>query len=199
MAMFKINGKKAIQSVYLAHAAYENAKTLADAHNGKIGSADGKMLEATFKTSKDAKAFVDAFENAYAKAHKAYAKANGKSDKAKAEPTPAQKPKASKGTASNNLVVVTVDGKQFLVDASALVPTKPMASKGKASAPKKTSSSSKKAPSKAKGKAFDYSVIKGKTNADKNKALHAALVKAGMKDSRTAEYLAIWNARPWAK
>lgn len=71
--------------------------------------------------------------------------------------------------------------------------SKPTASKGK------TASSTKKtAPRKAKGEAFDFSAIKGKTKSDKNRALHAMLVSMGMKDSRTAEYQAVWNARPWA-
>lgn len=182
---FKINGKKATQSVYLAHAAYENAKTLAAAHNGKIGSADGKMLELTFSSTKNAKDFVSAFESAYAKAHKEYAKANGKSVKAKAEPTKSA-PAPAKGKA--NLVTVTVDGKKYQVDKANLVPTAPKSAPAKKSEPKR-----------AKGNGFDFGKIKGKTNADKNKALHATLVSMGMKDSRTAEYLAIWNARPWAK
>lgn len=73
---------------------------------------------------------------------------------------------------------------------------KPTASKGKTtSSPKKA----EKAPRKAKGSAFDFGKIKGETKSDKNKALHAQLVSMGMKDSRTAEYQAVWNARPWAK
>ena len=75
--------------------------------------------------------------------------------------------------------------------------SKPTATKGKATAPKKTSSS-KTAPKKSKGNAFDYSVIKGETKSDKNKALHKVLVEMGIKDSRTPEYMSIWNARPWA-
>lgn len=75
---------------------------------------------------------------------------------------------------------------------------KPTTAKGKTKA---TASSTKKttAPRKAKGNAFDYSVIKGETKKDKNKALHAMLVSKGIADSRTPEYQAIWNARPWAK
>lgn len=74
---------------------------------------------------------------------------------------------------------------------------KPSASKGKTKA---TASSTKKtAPRKAKGNAFDYSVIKGNSKSDKNKALHAALVSMGIADSRTPEYQAVWSARPWAK
>ena len=79
-------------------------------------------------------------------------------------------------------------------------PTKPKASKGKAET-KPTASSTKKtkAPRKAKGEAFDFSAIKGETKSDKNRALHAMLVSKGVKDSRTPEYQAVWNARPWAK
>ena len=157
--MFKITGKKATQGAYMAYAAYESAKALVSVHNGKIDSKDGEMLKATFKSKDNAQAFADAFESAYAEAHKAYAKAH------------TQKSSTSK----------------------------PTATKGKATAPKKTSSSSKKAPKKAKGNAFDYSVIKGKTTSDKNKALHKVLVEMGIKDSRTPEYMSVWNARPWAK
>jgi hypothetical protein len=73
--------------------------------------------------------------------------------------------------------------------------SKPTATKGK------TPSSTKKttAPRKAKGEAFDFSTIKGETKKDKNKALHAMLVSMGHADSRTPEYQAVWNARPWAK
>lgn len=52
---------------------------------------------------------------------------------------------------------------------------------------------------KAKGDGFDFTTIKGADNKAKNKALHQALVKMGLADSRTAEYQAVWNARPWAK
>jgi hypothetical protein len=54
-------------------------------------------------------------------------------------------------------------------------------------------------PAPAKGSTFDFSKIKGKTNSEKNKALHAMLVSKGIKDSRTPEYMSVWNARPWAK
>lgn len=76
--------------------------------------------------------------------------------------------------------------------------SKPTATKGKTTAPKKTSSSSK-TPRKSKGNAFDYSVIKGNSKSEKNKALHAVLVGMGIGDSRKPEYQAVWNARPWAK
>lgn len=56
-----------------------------------------------------------------------------------------------------------------------------------------------KAPKKSKGNSVDFSKIKGETNKDKNKALHAQLVSMGIKDSRTPEYMSVWNARPWAK
>jgi cell division septation protein DedD len=64
---------------------------------------------------------------------------------------------------------------------------------------KATPSSTKKTtPRKAKGVAFDFSAIKGETKKDKNRALHAMLVSMGIKDSRTPEYMSVWNARPWA-
>ena len=73
--------------------------------------------------------------------------------------------------------------------------SKPTATKDKTtSSTKKTT----KAPRKTKGEAFDFGKIKGKTNTDKNRALHKELVKMGLKDSRTPEYMSVWNARPWA-
>ena len=55
-------------------------------------------------------------------------------------------------------------------------------------------------PKSAKGdaKAIDFNAFKG-TNSEKNRALHAELVSRGLKDSRSDEYQAIWQARPWAK
>ena len=189
-----------VHAPYLPYAAYQSALALATALKGKIGENADKTFKATFNSVKTAEKFVAKWTAEY-----------NANRKVSVEQTvaPTKKPKASKGKTANNFVVVTVDGKEFLVDASALVPTKPTASKGKASStkkattpktetPKKSTTSSKKAPRKSKGNAFDYSVIKGKTNADKNKALHATLVSMGMKDSRTADYQAIWNARPWA-
>ena len=187
-----------VSATYLPYSAYKRALELATAHKGEIGKTAEGNFKATFSSAKVAEKFKSEWTAEY--------EANRK-----VEPTvaPTQKPKASKGKTDNNFVVVTVDGKEFLVDASALVPTKPTATKGKASstkkteakatAPKKSTTSSKKAPRKTKGEAFDFNAIKGKTNTDKNKALHATLVGMGIKDSRTPEYMSIWNARPWAK
>lgn len=193
--------KNTVSATYLPYTSYKRAIELATALKGKIGENADKTFKATFNSVKTAEKFVAQWTAEY-----------NANRKVSVEPTktPTVKPKASKGTNTNNFVVVTVDGKEFLVDASALVPTKPTASKGKASStkkatdkktttPKKSTTSSKKAPRKSKGNAFDYSVIKGKTNTDKNKALHATLVGMGLKDSRTPEYMSIWNARPWAK
>ena len=179
-----------VSATYLPYAAYKRAEALALEHKGEIGKTAEGLFKATFANAKTAEKFKAQWTAEY--------NANRK-----VEPTvaPTQKPKASKGKATDNKVVVTVDGKQFLVDASALVPaqktksSKPTAKKAdKPSSTKKTT-----APRKSKGNAFDYSVIKGKTNADKNKALHKELVKMGHKDSRTPEYMSVWNARPWAK
>ena len=76
--------------------------------------------------------------------------------------------------------------------------TKSAQGKGKATKP---TSSSKKTTKKGKGdnKGFDFNSVKGKTKAEKNKSLHAILVGMGHADSRTPEYMSVWNARPWAK
>jgi hypothetical protein len=63
-------------------------------------------------------------------------------------------------------------------------PTKPTATKGKT-------------PRKSKGNAIDFTQFKG-TKSENNKALHKMLVSMGHADSRTKEYQAVWNARPWA-
>lgn len=182
--------KNTVSATYLPYAAYNALVEGANKRNAKIVNNADHTTVVTCNSIKDAKDLVAEWTANY--------NANRK-----VEPTvaPTQKPKASKGKTANNKVVVTVDGKQFFVDASALVPaqtskkSKPTATKGK------TTSSTKKttAPRKSKGNAFDYSVIKGKTNTDKNKALHATLVSMGMKDSRSADYQAIWANRPWAK
>ena len=181
----------AVSAPYLPYTSYKKAIELATALKGKIGSTAEGFFKATFSSAKVAKKFVDEWTAEY-------------EDNRKVEVAPAPaKPKTAKGKA--DLVTVTVDGVEYTVPASALVPTKPTATKGKtasstkkttakATAPKKTKSS----PKTAKGKAFDYSVIKGKTTQAKNKALHKELVKMGLKDSRTPEYMSIWNARPWA-
>ena len=183
--------KNTVSATYLPYTSYKRAIELATALKGKIGENADKTFKATFSSAKIAQDFVDTWTSEY--------EANRKVEAV----TPKQKPKASKGKTDNNFVVVTVNGKEFLVDASALVPTKtPSSSKktdSKKTAPKKTSSSSKTAPKKSKGVAFDFGKIKGKTNADKNKALHKELVKMGLDDSRTPEYMSVWNARPWAK
>jgi hypothetical protein len=77
--------------------------------------------------------------------------------------------------------------------------SKPTASKGKTET--KTTSTRKPkahAPKKSKGNSVDFSKFQG-TKSEKNRALHATLVGMGIGDSRTKEYQAVWNARPWAK
>ena len=63
---------------------------------------------------------------------------------------------------------------------------------------KPTATKGKKAPRKATGNSVDFTQFKG-TKSEKNRALHAMLVGMGHADSRTPEYQAVWNARPWAK
>lgn len=77
--------------------------------------------------------------------------------------------------------------------------SKPTATKGKTET--KTTSTRKPkahAPKKSKGNTIDFNAFKG-TKSEKNRALHAMLVSMGIKDSRTPEYMSVWNARPWTK
>jgi hypothetical protein len=90
----------------------------------------------------------------------------------KYEPTSAQKPKASKSKTE----------------------TKPTASSTK----KTTKKTASKKPTASKGNAIDFTQFKG-TKSEKNRALHAMLVGKGITNSKSAEYQAVWNARPWAK
>lgn len=63
---------------------------------------------------------------------------------------------------------------------------------------KPTATKGKKAPRKAKGNSVDFTQFKG-TKSEKNRALHAMLVAKGITNSKTEEYMSVWNARPWAK
>ena len=76
---------------------------------------------------------------------------------------------------------------------------KPTATKGKTET--KTTSTRKPkahAPKKSKGNSVDFTQFKG-TKSEKNRALHAMLVAKGITNSKTEEYMSVWNARPWAK
>lgn len=186
---------KTVSAGHLPYSAYKSALAIAEALNGKIGKTEQGGFKATFNSVEQAKKFVAQWTQAYEDNRKVEAKPS-KTEISK-------KSKSKSNDTTNNFVVVTVNGKEFLVDASALVPTKakaPSSSKKTTTEPKakKTSSSKAKATtSKGKGKAFDFSKIKGKTNTDKNKALHKALVGMGLRDSNAPEYKAIWSARPW--
>ena len=173
--------KNTVSATYLPYAAYKSAIALATAHKGEIGKTAEGNFKATFGSAKTAEKFVAEWTAEY--------NANRKVDLAPApKSAPAQKPKASKGKAKTDLVTVTLNGVEYTVNKADLAPVAPVKT-----APRK------KAPARTKGNAFDFGKIKGKTNADKNRALHAALVGMGLKDSRTAEYQAVWSARPWAK
>lgn len=165
---------------YLPFPAHKNACETATHFGASIAKTAGGFFKATCETAKIAKAIADKVNADYAHAVSA------------SDPAPAQKPKASaKGKSKTETVTVTLNGVEYTVPASALVPTQ---------APKKQTTAKKSAtPRKAKGEAFDFSKIKGKTASEKNRALHKELVKMGLKDSRTPEYMSVWIARPWAK
>ena len=176
-----------VYAPYLPYAAYKALVQLAKDHNAEIDENADKTLRLTFDEVKTAKNVVAKWTADYANARNA--KAPRWDDEKMAEyedlmdsyTRTKKAPAPAKG--KSNLVTVTVDGKKYTVDKANLVPTAPA---------KKT------APKRAKGNGFDFGKIKGKTNSDKNKALHAVLVGMGMNDSRAKEYQAVWNARPWA-
>lgn len=174
---------------FLIGEAYKQAFAQATTLKGEIGKTDKGFFKATFTTDKIAKQFANKFNKDYDKAT------------VPAQNTASvQKPKASKGKAESTEELTTIlNGVKYrLVPVSEDKPSSTKKTTPKPST-KKSTTSTKAKPSKSKGKTFDYSVIKGKTAQDKNKALHKELVKMGHKDSRTPEYMSIWNARPWAK
>ena len=177
---------------YMPNKAYKGFIDEATALKGKIDFDEKRLPKATFNSVEVAEKFATTWRANY-----------NANRKVSVEPTiaPTVKPKASKGkTAPTEELTTVLNGVKYkLVPMTDEAPSSTKKTTAKATAPKKSTTSSKKAPRKTKGNAFDYSVIKGKTNADKNKALHATLVKMGHKDSRTPEYMSIWNARPWAK
>lgn len=178
--------KNTVSATYLPYAAYKSAIALATAHKGEIGKTDKGNFKATFSSAKVAEKFVAEWTAEY--------EANRKVDLAPTKATaPAKKSSTSKPTATKGkkaeTVTVVFNGVEYKVNQADLVPTQ---------APKTSSTKKTTAPRKAKGEAFDFSAIKGKTKSDKNRALHAMLVSKGIGDSRTKEYQAVWNARPWA-
>ena len=104
----------------------------------------------------------------------------------------AHKPMSGRvGVESEQKVLLESKGRKAAKGKGADKPTQAKTTKTEKSTPKRTRN--------AKGNGFDFSAIKGADNKAKNKALHATLVSMGMADSRTPEYQAVWNARPWAK
>lgn len=173
-------------TAFVPFPALENARQTATAHKAKIGSTTEGWFKADCSTAKIANAIADKLNADYADAV--------------AQKTKSSKPTSAKGK-STNTVTVVLNGVEYKVNKSDLVPTQApkTPSSTKKTTKKETTKKTSSSPRKAKGNAFDYSVIKGKTTSDKNKALHKFLVKMGIKDSRTPEYMSVWNARPWAK
>lgn len=205
---------------YVPHALYVQNKAIVEQLGGEIITGVGEF-RAKFAKVADAKAFVEqAVTHMSAKEYNAARKTEPKA--------PTSGKGASKRERMPMVEYVTLtdaDGNAFQVPKSALTGVKgkgskthkPMsgrvgveseqkvllearARKGKGDNKPTSSNTNAKAPTrKAKGNGFDFTTIKGADNKAKNKALHQALVKMGLKDSRTPEYMAVWNARPWAK
>ena len=177
------NGKATItQNAWMHFCTLDALTKEVNAVNGKIAKTTDGFFKATVDCEKTAKTIVRTVERSLAKARKN--KATDTDNKATLR-TQNNAPTVGKGKA--NLVTVTDEkGNKYTIDKANLVPT--TAPNAKAHTPKK-----------AKGNGFDFGKIKGKDNSAKNRALHATLVKMGLKDSRSTEYLAVWNARPWAK
>jgi hypothetical protein len=165
---------------YLPHAAYKALVQLAKDHNGEIVTNDDHTTRVDFADATTAKNVLAKWTADYEALRKP-------------TPTPTHeaKPVPAKGKAKT-VVVTDENGNKYTVKATDLAPVE-------AHAPKKASPrKSTKTPARTKCNAFDFGKIKGKTNTDKNRALHAMLVSMGIKDSRTPEYMSVWNARPWA-
>lgn len=178
--------KNTVSANYLPYKAYTRALELAQEHKGEIGKTDKGNFMATFNSVETAKKFVAQWTTEY--------NANRKVDLAPTKATaPTKKPTVSKGKATET-VTVELNGVKYTVNKADLIPTQAP----KTSSTKKTEAKKPTSPRKTKGEAFDFTKFKG-TKSEKNRALHATLVGMGIGDSRTKEYLAVWNARPWAK
>jgi hypothetical protein len=189
---------------YLPHAAYKALVQLAKDHDGEIVVNADHTIRIDFNEVGTAKNVVEKFRADYKANKKPTSCVWDDPEQAYYESVmdamPAKKPTSAKGKKAD-FVTVTVNGVKYTVDKANLVPTAPAKKTTPAKGSKKpTAKKADKttAPKRAKG-GFDFGSIKGKTNTDKNKALHAVLVGMGMKDSRAKEYQAVWNARPWAK
>jgi hypothetical protein len=196
--------KNTVSATYLPYTSYKRAIELATALKGKIGTTAEGNFKATFNSVKTAEKFATTWRAEY-----------NANRKVSVEPTApiTKKPKVSKGKTELTELEIAHAELFYAYEAACaeiedlkaqLSKKTPSSTKKtdtkKATAPKKSTTSSKKTtPRKTKGSAFDFGKIKGKTDSDKNKALHATLVAMGHADSRTKDYQAIWNARPWAK
>lgn len=181
-------------TAFVPFPAYESAKQIALDHDGQFSiDPKTKFVAIKFADHPTAKAVADRLNADYIKA-----------TSSTPVTAPAKKPSASKGkTAPTEELTTVLNGVKYkLVPMTEETPSsskKPTTAKGKKTTTKKSSTSSKTAPRKSKGSAFDFGKIKGKTNSEKNRALHKELVKMGLPDSTSPKYKSIWNARPWAK
>lgn len=193
---------------YVPYALYTQNKAIVENLGGEMIKGVGEF-RAKFAKVADAKAFVAQAVTHMSK--REYNATRKTEPKAPAKSTATNGKGSSKRTPAVEYVTVTdPDGLTYKVPKSALASVDAPAKKAKgnnkpttANTKKATTTKTEKAPAKrtrkAKGNGFDFSAIKGADNKAKNKALHQALVKMGMPDSRTPEYMAVWNARPWAK
>ncbi len=170
----RTNANKTVDfAIFLVGEQYKTALYLADANKGKIGRTSDGKLSVDFTLVKNADAFA-----------KGYKKWFDSSKTTVSEPKPRTQntaPTVGKG----KVVVTDENGKKYTIDASLLAPT--------------TAPTQKVTPTPTKKNAFDFGKIKGKTDSDKNKALHKTLVGMGITNSKSDEYQAVWSIRPWAK
>jgi hypothetical protein len=197
------NKKTVIANAGMHPCAFTNACKLTEKLGGKACIEDARF-KATFKTVKVAEQFVTEWIAQYEQAQ---------ADKA-------NKPRKTNGNPEHEREMTAQEEYNFCydlwqkngcpADPKVLASLTALAEKAKAeyeankgkkpTSGKGTRGKHTRKPTPAKGdsKVIDFNAFKG-TKSEKNRALHAELVSRGLKDSRSDEYQAIWQARPWAK
>jgi hypothetical protein len=179
--------KNIVNAPYLPYKAYTRALALATEHKGEIGKTAEGNFKATFANAKIAEKFVKAWTAEY--------EANRKVEPTVA-PTHEAKP-VSKRERQNAYIERQIATLEKSLKAEGIDPNK-VVSFDAHGTPVMSAKASPRKARKAKGNGIDFNAFKG-TKSEKNRALHAMLVSKGIADSRTPEYKAVWNARPWAK
>jgi hypothetical protein len=176
-----------VYAPYLPYAAYKALVQLAKDNDGEIVVNDDHTTRIDFNEVETAKNVVAKWTAEY--------EANRKVEPTVA-PTHEAKP-VSKRERQNAYIERQIATLEKSLKAEGIDPNK-VVSFDAHGTPVMSAKASPRKARKAKGNGIDFTKFQG-TKSEKNRALHAMLVSMGIKDSRTPEYMSVWNARPWAK